>query len=341
MATQSLLLCRDPEVLGVLQPTLGEMGFNPQVCALRDSALELLREHKFDAVIVDCDQLDAEGEVLKMLRQTEINHDSIALGIIADDRQVRGVFASGANLVLRKPLRAEDTNRTLRTARSLATRMRRHFLRCVLHTLAFIRLDGVDEDMMILDVSEGGLAVQALDPLEPRRAFAVHFSLPGEREEFEAVAAVAWSDSSARSGLRFLGMPAAARDRLRAWLDRNGGDGAVEIPPEDDPDSASVQFPLQLSPAAHGVCAAILDVAIVVSAVAAFAGITYMLAGQLALMGANVSAALLLLCVCWLLYRYVFFASVSMTPGGHLTAAISDRCLAWHYNRRLVAERLA
>jgi CheY-like chemotaxis protein len=341
MTTQSLLLCNDPAAIGVLRDTLNELGIDAEVCELREAALDVLDRRRFDPIIIDCDTIDSDGSVMRKMRESDTNRDSIALGIIRDDTQVRDVYSSGANFVLRKPVSYEEAGRVLRTARSLITRMRRHFLRCVVDTLAYARIDGIDDRPMLLDISEGGLAVQALEPLEPRRAFAVHFNLPGESEEFEAVAAAAWSDPSGRCGLRFLGMPPVQRERLKLWLERNGASGPGEAPidislPAGGP---RVHLPVQVSPFFHHAMTAVFDLAIVGSAVAVFVAIAYAFVGAAAPADKTTSAMLLLLCVAWLLYRYVFFGTVVMTPGGHAAASACDRVLAWHYNKTVASRQ--
>lgn len=340
MATQSLVLCNDADVLGVLRDTLGELGMDAEVCEARDVALDAVDRRRFDPIIVDCDTIDAEGEVLRRIRESAANRDVIALGIVRDDSQVRDVYSSGANFILRKPLTYEEAGRVLRTARSLVSRMRRHFLRCVIDTLAYVRVDGVDEKPMMLDISEGGLAIQALEPLEPRRAFAVQFALPGEKEEFEAVATAVWSDPSGRCGLRFLGMPPVHRQRLKQWLEHNGADGPGENPVDISlvTGGPHVHFPMRVSPAIHLLAAIIVDLAIVGAAVAVFIAITYLVAGSIPLAN-RASADLLLFCLGWLVYRYVFFGSLAMTPGGHAAAGACDRVLAWFYNRAVASEQ--
>ena len=338
MATQSLVLCNDPDVIGVLRTTLNELGIDAEVCDARETALDVLDRRRFDPIIIDCDKMDADGAVMRKVRESGTNHDAIALGIIRDDSQVREVYSSGANFVLRKPVSYEEAGRILRTARSLVNRMRRHFLRCVVDTLAYARIDGVDDCPMLLDISEGGMAIQALEPLEPRRAFAVHFTLPGEEEEFEAVAAGAWSDPSGRCGLRFLGMPPVQRERLKAWLERNGASGPGEAPIDISmPSGPSVHLPVQVSPILHDAIATLLDLGIVGTAVAVFAAIAYVKAGAAPPPDTSAAATGLLLCLAWLVYRYGFFGSVVMTPGGHAAARACDRVLAWHYNRTIAA----
>ncbi len=334
MATQALLLCRDPQVVAVLGPMLRDLGLGAEVCA-HDSALDMLATRKFNPVIIDCEEMEASSEVLRSLRQSPVTRDCIALGIIGDDAQQRDAFALGANLVLRKPVTAEEAHKILRTARGLISRMRRECMRYVVHTLAYVHLDGVSDTPMLLDISEGGMAIQALEPLEQRRAFAVRFSLPRENESFEAVAAVVWADASGRAGLRFLGMAPVERERLRQWLDDQGVD------PQPEPDAMEpcgperVHLPLQLAPAAHAALSTVFDLLIVLAAVVAFGAVAAV--ADVPVLENAATRTLLLVAVCWLIYRYVFFGALTMTPGGHLAAALADRCLAWMYNRRTQA----
>lgn len=306
------------------------------MCSVPDNALDLLQSRKYNPVIVDCTQMDTDGELLRSLRESPANRDSIALGIISDDDAVSDVFALGTNLVIRKPVDAEEAGRILRTARSLVTKMRRRFLRHVLHTLAYVHVDGLGDAPMLLDIGEGGIALQALDPLEERRAFSLRFSLPGDPEEYEAVAAAVWNDSSGRVGMRFLGLPVAARERLKVWLAVHGAGGPADVSPDDVPAWATdrVQLPVQLIPAAHAVCGAMVDLLIVTAAVGVFGLVSWAITAEVPPAPAGGPAAMLLGCLCWLLYRYVFFGRLSMTPGGHVVAAFADRVLVWLYNHQ-------
>jgi CheY-like chemotaxis protein len=341
VATQALLLCRDPDVLGVLRPMLDELGLGPEVCSAPDNALDLLRSRKYNPVIVDCDQMAAYGELLRSLRASVTNRDSIALGIISDDAAVSDAFALGANLVIRKPVDAEEADRILRTARALVAKMRRRFLRHVLYTLAYVHVKGLSDTPMLLDISEGGLALQALDPLEERRAFSIHFSLPGDPEEYEVIAAAVWNDIAGRAGMRFLGFPAAARERLREWLAVHGAGGPADVSPDDIPawDEDHVQLPLQLTPTAEAVCGAAVDLLIVAAAVGVFGLVSWAITAEAPPAPVGGSAAILFGCLCWFVYRYMFFGGLSMTPGGHVVAVTADRVLVWLYNHRRYRSR--
>ena len=57
MTLESLLISRDPALLGVLRPTLEKMSVSVEVCPESLPGSDILAKRKFDAVIVDCDDL--------------------------------------------------------------------------------------------------------------------------------------------------------------------------------------------------------------------------------------------------------------------------------------------
>ncbi len=57
MTLESLLVCRDTEVVRVLRPTLEKLSIEVEVSAAARSGAEILSASKFDAVIIDCDDL--------------------------------------------------------------------------------------------------------------------------------------------------------------------------------------------------------------------------------------------------------------------------------------------
>src|SRR5437899_8928009 len=103
MATQSLVVSRDPEILGVLRPLLNELGMGVQVCPV-SHAMSTLAKEKFDTVIVDCDDdIDAEhcgADLLASLRLDQSHSKAVAVGITSDVGNMQNLFNSGATFVL-------------------------------------------------------------------------------------------------------------------------------------------------------------------------------------------------------------------------------------------------
>src|SRR5438445_13332275 len=94
---------------------------------------------------------------------------------------------------------------------------RRHSLRHKVNTPAFASFDGVTGGM-ILDLSEEGMAMQALDPLEAQSIVPLHLSLGEPAAYLETTGYVAWADALGRAGVRFSDLPDEARARLGQWL---------------------------------------------------------------------------------------------------------------------------
>jgi hypothetical protein len=106
---------------------------------------------------------------------------------------------------------------------------RRHALRQKVNTPAFASFDGVTGGM-VLDLSEEGMAMQALAPLESHSLVPLHLSLGEPTAYLETTGYVAWADALGRAGVRFSDLPDASRVRLREWLTVNAGARSWKAP---------------------------------------------------------------------------------------------------------------
>jgi ActR/RegA family two-component response regulator len=116
MALESLLLSRDNEVIRVLQPALEKLYIGVEVCCGVRSGHEILRTEKFDAIIVDCDDLDGGLQVLEGLRKTSSNRNSVTFAILNGTTTTKQAFQMGANFVLQKPISTLNATRCFSTA---------------------------------------------------------------------------------------------------------------------------------------------------------------------------------------------------------------------------------
>lgn len=82
MTLESLLLSKDPELVRVIRPTLEKLSIDVEVCQDARSGSDILISDKFDAVIVDCDDLTGGLALMQGLRNTPSNKNSVALSLI-------------------------------------------------------------------------------------------------------------------------------------------------------------------------------------------------------------------------------------------------------------------
>jgi putative methionine-R-sulfoxide reductase with GAF domain len=104
---------------------------------------------------------------------------------------------------------------------SLRTRRRR--VRQKVHTPAYASLNGSSSGQVldlseIVDISEGGMAIQTSFPLQVQRSVNLCLDLTATRACIHTTGEVVWSDRSGRVGIRFPQMPDDAVRQLKEWL---------------------------------------------------------------------------------------------------------------------------
>ena len=98
MNLDSLLISQDADLLGVLRPALEKISVNIEVCEGSRAGNDLLAKRKFDAVIVDCDDLQNGFDLLSALRQTQSNAKSVAFAVVNGKTTTQEAFHSGSQL---------------------------------------------------------------------------------------------------------------------------------------------------------------------------------------------------------------------------------------------------
>lgn len=94
---------------------------------------------------------------------------------------------------------------------------RRSCVRHKVHGPVFASFDGVTGGM-ILDLSEQGVSMQTIVPLEAERRVHLRLDLPDADAHLETTGYIAWADALGRAGVRFSELPVEARQRLDEWL---------------------------------------------------------------------------------------------------------------------------
>jgi DNA-binding response OmpR family regulator len=88
-----------------MRPTLEKLSIDVSVCQDARRGADILISDKFDAVIVDCDDLSGGLALLQGLRNTPSNKNSVAFAILNGKRTTtQEAFGMGANFVLQKPI---------------------------------------------------------------------------------------------------------------------------------------------------------------------------------------------------------------------------------------------
>ena len=221
MTLDSLLLSKDPEVLRVIRPTLEKLSIEVEICNEARAGAKILISDKFDAVIVDCDDLNGGLAVLQGLRTTPSNKNSVAFAILNGKRTTtQEAFGMGASFVLQKPISALNASRCFHAALNFMVKERRRYFRQPVKMLVKIVLEGKTLNATSTNISEGGIALMMREGLPKGCAPRLNFSLPGKNVHLEVEAEVAWVDVKGLAGFRFRNVAKDSQEQLEQWLDQ-------------------------------------------------------------------------------------------------------------------------
>ncbi|MGH9532870.1 MAG: PilZ domain-containing protein [Terriglobales bacterium] len=224
MVPAALLVSRDPAVLDLMQHLLEDEGIAAEVSSDVSQACNLLETRKFDAVIVDCDDMLAI-EVLLRLRQASSSRRAVAFALLNGVTSREAASALGANFALDKPLCPKETARSMRAARGLIVQERRRYYRHPVDLSASLTLPGGTRlYVRTTNLSQDGVGVELKTTVQPGTRLEITFELPENNTDIEARGEVAWCRGS-NAGIRFQEILPTSRPRFRRWMDANTPDG--------------------------------------------------------------------------------------------------------------------
>ena len=222
MDLRALVVCPDQDAENLLTLMLSEMGMAAEHTPSISRGVELLDSQHFDAIVLDYRADQSSEEFLTRLRRSAKNRASMLIAVVDSEFNARPVFGLGANFVLYRPLSSERTRISLRAARSLMRRERRHAPRTPVSATANVAYPGAPElTALLTDLSDGGTLLQTANRIPPACKVYFEFALPGQQKLVRLSGEVAWQDASGRTGIRFVDVPQASRRLMHAWLLQN------------------------------------------------------------------------------------------------------------------------
>src|ERR1700731_1445584 len=233
MALQALLLSNDPEVHRTIRRVMDAANIDMDLSNNADQARHILLRRKYDALLVDCDDMPHGPLVLRELRQGKSNNSCIAFALVNGKRNIKKGFEMGANFALDKPVSLDRATRSVRAAQGLIMRERRRYHRHLIKASGAILVDqGAELPLNITNISHGGISIECSRRLDEGGAARIRLQLPGTKRSLDIKGEVAWSSPEGRAGLRFQVLSAEGKKDLDIWLEKRAltlGGGAMFI----------------------------------------------------------------------------------------------------------------
>jgi ActR/RegA family two-component response regulator len=220
-AATALVVSKDALASKLIINGLRPLAIGAELCEEVFAAARLLDKQKFEAVIVDLQLGEGAMLVMEQLRFSRSNRTAVTFAIATGDA-ARAPVKLDSTFVLPRPLSADSINQILRASYGLVVRERRRYFRCPLAVPAFVRARQPEEEFLCqtVNISEGGVAINARAMLDPALSTAVRFSLPDRSSQLFSETRVRWRGQEGLVGLEFLSLAATQKSELQEWLAR-------------------------------------------------------------------------------------------------------------------------
>jgi CheY-like chemotaxis protein len=216
----ALVVSDDSTSIEQLAACFHQLAIATEVCADSTIAFRLLNRQKFEAVVIDLKLTEQTDTLLEQVRLSPSNRTAVTFAV--KDRALRNAAEPKATFVLERPLSMDLVNRILQAAYGMIVRERRRYFRCPVTIPAAISRTNKTGEIPCdaVNISEGGLAVNASVPLKPGEQVNVQFTLPGQLVPFKTTAEICWYNEKGRSGLQFLSLASHEQIELQYWISR-------------------------------------------------------------------------------------------------------------------------
>jgi len=217
---RALLVSDDETTIQQITESTRQFAISLEVRGELSAALQQLKSHKFEAIIVDFRRRGRAQTILEEIPLTPSNASAITFVISDNKEETKEAFSAGSRFVLERPLSADSINRTLKAAYGLIVRERRRYFRCPVAIPVALRGNGIPEtNGQAVNISEGGMALGIPVPLRPGMQATITFRLPGIDAEFAPESTVCWHQEGV-VGVKFSPLPPLQKSELQHWLGR-------------------------------------------------------------------------------------------------------------------------
>jgi len=224
MTLLALLLSTDDSTSEILGRVLPASGIAVERLSDLNTAIDRLRQQRFDALIIDFEDPKSAAEVLEQARRLNSENAPVTVALVAERTKTRDILSSGAHFVLYKPLSDDTTRAGLRAVIALLNRERRRAYRVPVQVPVELTLsDGGKAEGILLDLSEMGMDVLTAEPQVPGALLNFRFQLPDGSLEVNTHGQVVWANPNGQTGVHFLDLEQSIKAQLQLWLQAAAG----------------------------------------------------------------------------------------------------------------------
>jgi DNA-binding response OmpR family regulator len=216
---RALLVTPDPVLVKHFISVCTELGIETQESAMKDGFPEELGRAKYEAVLLDFDNLPDTISIMAVLRDSPANRNALVFAVGSDISHRHQALRQGANFIFERPLDVNEIRRVVYNAYDLMARERRRYFRCAAELPALVSgAASGDLKCTTTNISSNGIALRTPRPLEPGELVQIALFLPGAGDAIHANGTVVWDDQHGKTAVTFQCDIPRDQSELDAWL---------------------------------------------------------------------------------------------------------------------------
>jgi len=213
---QLLLVSNDYITLKAIRAATAQLGAGLACMATSEAGCDYIGRRKVDGIFVDLDMPDWQP-VLDALRQGTSNHFAVAFACTTNRLTAKEACGRGCHFILEKPLRTGDIVSRVQSARELMIRERRRYFRYQVYLPVTLTLNGAEQHALIINLSEGGMAVRVMQSIELSALLDFSFELRAG-PPVSGRGNIAWRDREGMVGIGFQFFRDDGKNLLSDWI---------------------------------------------------------------------------------------------------------------------------
>jgi DNA-binding response OmpR family regulator len=219
MPGRALLLTHDARLSSVVQQITREVAIALQSCETVASAKRTIAASTFDAVMVDCDDVQGGTAFLRDVRRSWTTKNAAVVAVLDGATAPADASDMGADSIVSKPVPPDRLRQIL--LKVCGTLRKREHERITLTVRVWVTAGAIlERQAEARNISEGGIGLCFAEANLEDELLSLKFELPGCKHPFHVRGEIVWADPTGRMGVRFVGISAPVTEELSMWLAR-------------------------------------------------------------------------------------------------------------------------
>jgi two-component system, chemotaxis family, chemotaxis protein CheY len=221
MSLKILVVDDEPDVLKLIKTVIQSLGY--EVLGLTDSreAADRITHQKFDGIFLDARMPHLDGLGLVRHIRTSATNNSVPIVMLTgydDVETMRTGFRAGITFFMAKPPEVRHVGNILKLMQDVMLREKRSYVRLPLRTVVTCHSGGHQFTSASLNISEGGMLLEASGGLEVGRGVELRFSVPSSPGILNPRATVIWREPPDHMAVQFVDLNFEERKAIQGYI---------------------------------------------------------------------------------------------------------------------------